>query len=170
MKLRRISKKAAASLIKAGWTLTESPNKSYTLLDHAGVAVYWIDSKAGQELQKPKGIRVIKITTKPNKKPHPAKKDTVPRTMHLLEEDYILLRDIAKNRNMTRYDALCLLQDILPTLQIPLRTKRRSLRLSVPTPLHEAINQKAKETNRTYIEIILIAARAWTEANPLPIQ
>jgi len=90
------------------------------------------------------------------------------RVFRLREDDFLLLRDIAKGRDMPRHAALCKLVDVLKGLEIeraPKKKERSPLRVGIPNKLHAAINKKVNETGRTYTDILLIAARTWRESS-----
>jgi hypothetical protein len=94
------------------------------------------------------------------------------RTLKLLPQDRELLRNIGHGRPdvADRYGALLQLTDIVRNEQIPNEPpepERRSLRLGIPRELDQAVSRLAKRTGRTYISVLLAAARVYRQRFPL---
>ena len=94
------------------------------------------------------------------------KRDREYRVFRLFEEDRELLRNLGRTLGQStgstdRYYAFRYLTPIVEHMKLAdIRgRKRQSLRLGIPTELHEAIQKRAEETGQTYTDILLEAAR-----------
>ena len=94
------------------------------------------------------------------------------RTFRLFSQDRDLLRRLGEGRPEKeipdRHAALLELNAIAEEMEVPKQEKRQPIRIGVPTALTNTIARRAKESGKTFQDVLLMAARIYRERFPLP--
>ena len=84
------------------------------------------------------------------------------RVFNLLPSDRKLLKEIRNIEGLTnRHDALGKLTTIVEAMPTEKIEQRKSIRLGIPDDLHYAIDSLKKTTGKTYVSILVEAAREY---------
>lgn len=92
------------------------------------------------------------------------------RTFRLFPQDRELLLDLGRGRPkiLDRHAALLDMNSIAEEMDVPQQEQRNPIRIGIPTVLMNTLSRRAKESGRTFQDVLLMAARHYRKKYPLP--